>query len=57
MFLLLVIGILFWECGLYEEDCFRFVSFQFVSSADVDSVRFYLNGERICRESAALDTL
>lgn len=38
-----------------ESECFPYIRINFMSTSDIDSVQFYLNGEQVCIEQAILD--
>ena len=40
-----------------ESECFPYIRINFMSTSDIDSVQFYLNGEQVCIEEANFDGL
>lgn len=52
-----VFGFLFIGCSEEIDECFPVLRINYITTSDVDSVRFYLNDERVCVETAVFDKL
>lgn len=51
----MLFGCIVERCG--ESNCYATLGVDFRSSSNIDSVRFYLNGDRICRSSLLINVV